>query len=83
MRIAVFVTVDKQGHLNKTEWYIEESMRHSAILKKVETFLRVNELVCYMSLVKLYKSQKDLDREHALTHNRKSLVVDYLSVGTD
>jgi len=62
MRVIKFFT--KKLDEEKIEpyvWYIEDSLRPSKILERIEEFLRRNHLICYMSSFVLFESVKEYE----------------------
>lgn len=84
MKVIKFFTLDQaNAKLEKVVWYIEENMKPSKIVAKVETFLRINKLSCYLGFIKLYHSRQDFDKETEIYSKTKKLNIEYLAVGVE
>jgi hypothetical protein len=62
MRVIKFFT--KRIDDDKIEpyiWYIEDKLKPSQIVNKIEEFLRRNQLICYLSSFALFDSAKEYE----------------------
>lgn len=62
MRVVKFFT---KKILNDTikpyVWYIEDSLKYSEIVNKIEDFLRQEQLICYLSSFLIFDSVKEYE----------------------
>ena len=62
MRVIKFFTKKPDdGKIDTYVWYIEDSMKPSKIIEKIESFLRQNQLICYLSSFVLFASAKEYE----------------------
>lgn len=62
MKVVKFYAKDN-NKVERVIWYINELMKRSTIIKKVENYLTGTQQMCIMDIVKLYHNRQDFDRE--------------------
>lgn len=84
MKVLKFYTKSKTDKVERVIWYIQDRTPRSSILRRVEQYTRVNEVVCIMSVAQLYQERIDFDKEeknegYAVPKTRMS----YLIIGEE
>ena len=84
MKVLKFYT--KSSKTNKIEriiWYINERMFRSSILKKVEHYLRINNLICLLDVAQLYHNREEFEAEEKKKMTVTKDKIDYLMIGEE
>jgi hypothetical protein len=63
MKVLKFYTKSKTDKVERVIWYIQDRTPRSSILRRVEQYVRVNEMICIMSVAQLYQERADFDKE--------------------
>jgi hypothetical protein len=84
MKVLKFYTKSKTDKVERVIWYIQDRTPRSSILRRVETFGRVNEVAIIMSVAQLYQERSEFDKEeknegYAVPKNK----VSYLIIGEE
>lgn len=82
MKVLKFYTKSKTDKVERVIWYIQDRTPRSSILRRVEQYTRLNEVVCIMSVAQLYQERTDFDKEekgYVVPKNKMS----YLIVGEE
>lgn len=83
MKVLKFYTKSRTDKVERVIWYIQDRTPRSNILRRVEQYGRVNEMII-MSVAQLYQERTDFDKEEKnngyVTPKNK---LDYLIVGEE
>jgi hypothetical protein len=80
--IKFFSTDNKPNNVQRIVWYSQDNTKRSAIVKRVESYLRINQLSCLMDVVKLYDNRKDFEAEYD-QHKDIKAKFEYIYLGSD